>query len=285
MQTHTRLESLRSRLQTARCAGEKIALVPTMGNLHAGHLALVEKAKTLAERVVVSIFINPMQFAPSDDLARYPRTLAADLSALRRCDVDEVLIPPDDEMYPEGMDGHTQVEVPDLSSGFCGAQRPRHFAGVSTIVTKLLFIAQPHFAVFGEKDYQQLLIARRLAADLCSGTRIVGVPTVRAEDQLALSSRNHYLSLEERRVAPALHRCLLATAERLRQGERDYAKLERDGWAALRRAGFAPEYYNIADADDLQAVSDKTRRLLVLAAGTISNTRLIDNVTVTVKMA
>ena len=281
MQTHIRAESLRASMQAVRCMGRKVALVPTMGNLHDGHLALVKRAKELADITVVSIYVNPMQFAPGEDFARYPRTLSEDLSALARCGVDAAFTPSDEEMYPGGANSVTRVEVTGrLSEDFCGAQRPGHFAGVATAVVKLLFIAMPDVAVFGEKDYQQLAVVRRLAADLCCGTRIVGVPTVRDEDQLALSSRNHYLSPAQRRIAPALHRCLQETAERLQRGERDCAALERDGLDALRRSGIAPNYYRIADADSLGPGSVDSARLVVLVSGTIGNVHLIDNVTV-----
>ena len=280
MQTHTSAESLRASVRSARRNGNSVALVPTMGNLHDGHLALVRRAKALADLTVVSIYVNPTQFAAGEDFARYPRTLDEDLAALRRAGADAVFVPPDDEMYPDGERARSRVEVAGLSEDFCGAQRPGHFVGVATVVTKLLFIATPDVAVFGEKDYQQLAVVRRLAADLRTGTRIVGVPTVRDEDQLALSSRNRYLSQEQRRIAPALHRCLRRTEARLRCGERDYPALEREGLDALRRSGFSPHYYRIVDADSLGPVTADNERLTVLASGTIGNTRLIDNVTV-----
>jgi pantoate--beta-alanine ligase len=260
-----------------RAAGETLALVPTMGALHAGHLALVRRARRRANRVAVSIFVNPAQFAPTEDLASYPRSFDADIAALRREEVDLVWAPPRDLMYPQGFATSVRVEGPaavDLEDRF----RPHFFGGVATVVAKLFAQCRPDFAVFGEKDYQQLKTVTRMAADLDLKVRIIGVPTVREKDGLALSSRNVYLSATERAAAPALYRTLKESAVRIAARE-PIAQVMSEGWLAIEAAGFAVDYFEARHAETLQRVEsadDGPLRLLVAAR--LGKTRLIDNI-------
>ena len=261
---------------------EGIAFVPTMGNLHAGHLALVARARELAPRVVVSIFVNPLQFGPGEDYQRYPRTLEADRAKLAEAGVDLLFAPPVEVMYPRPLEEISRIHVPRLSEILCGAHRPGHFDGVATVVARLFNLVRPAHAVFGEKDYQQLLIIRRMVADLAIPVTIHGVATVREADGLAMSSRNQYLDPEERARAPALYRTLKRTAEALRAGRRDYPELEREATQALLQAGFrAVDYFAILDAEDLTPPRPG-RPLAVLAAAHLGKARLIDNVRVPV---
>lgn len=279
MKTVRTIASLRENLQGWRGFGETVALVPTMGNLHAGHMSLVELARTLADRIVVSIFVNPTQFGPGEDFAAYPRTLDQDRRRLTRANVDILFSPPVDEIYPNQQSG-TVVSVPGLSGILCGQFRPGHFDGVASVVTRLFNIVQPDIAVFGQKDYQQLLVIRRLQADLHLPVRIVAAPTAREPDGLALSSRNQYLDAAERERAPGLHAALTACAGALGAGERDFARLEREGEAALVTAGFRPDYFAIRNAADLSPPVAASRNLVVLAAGHLGRARLIDNLLV-----
>ncbi len=256
-----------------------IAFVPTMGNLHDGHLALVARARELAPRVVVSIYVNPLQFGPQEDFAAYPRTLEADRARLAEAGADLVFAPRDAVMYPRPLSETTRVHVPGLSEILCGAHRPGHFDGVATVVARLFNLVRPDHAVFGEKDYQQLLVIRRMVEDLAIPVRIHGVPTVREPDGLAMSSRNQYLTPEERARAPALYRALRAAAEALAQGREDYGRLEAQGRAALEAAGFRVDYFTVRDADDL-APPAPGRPLVVLAAARLGRARLIDNLRV-----
>ena len=271
------VRELRAAVARARGEGKRIALVPTMGNLHAGHIALVEKAKQRADFVVASIFVNPLQFGPTEDLDNYPRTLAADQEKLLGAGCNLLFVPSVEEMYPGGLMSQTRVSVLGVSEGLCGDRRPGHFDGVATVVTKLFNIALPDIAVFGEKDFQQLAVIRTMVRDLNMPVQIIGDPTVRATDGLALSSRNGYLSEEQRAIAPALYRTLCDTAAAIKTGERDFAKLVREGLAALVQSGFRPDYLEIREANTLQPASAQDRQLIVLAAAFIGNTRLIDN--------
>jgi pantoate--beta-alanine ligase len=246
-----------------------------MGALHQGHMALVEAARSECDRIVASIFVNPKQFAPTEDLGSYPRREAADLEMLRSAGVDLVFIPAVDEMYPP--DFATLVRVGGLTEGLCGAHRAGHFDGVTTVVTKLLIQALPDTAYFGEKDYQQLTVVRRLARDLDLPVRIAGVPTVREPDRLALSSRNVYLSAEERRIAPNLARVLRSIAAVLAQDPTAVAREIAHGSAALQQAGFAVEYLEIREAESLAVTSEVTASSRVFAAVRLGTTRLIDN--------
>ncbi len=280
MKTVRTIASLRENLHAWREFDETIALVPTMGNLHVGHLSLVEVARNLADRVVVSIFVNPTQFGPGEDFAAYPRTLDGDRRQLTRAKVDILFAPSVAEMYPLGEQGGTLVSVPDLSRILCGEFRPGHFDGVASVVTRLFNIVQPDTAVFGQKDYQQLVIIRRLQADLNLPVRVVAAPTARESDGLALSSRNQYLDSDGRARAPGMHRALVTCAALLRNGEREYAALEKRGKAELVGAGFIPDYFAIRNAADLSPPTPTSRNLVVLAAGRLGRARLIDNVLV-----
>jgi pantoate--beta-alanine ligase len=259
-----------------RANGERIGLVPTMGALHAGHMALVAAARAACDRVVVSIFVNPKQFGPAEDLSSYPRPEATDLDMLRRAGIDLAYLPGVEEIYPPGF--ATLVRVAGLSEGLCGAHRAGHFDGVATVVAKLLIQVQPDIAYFGEKDYQQLTIVRRLARDLDLPVRIEGVPTVREPDGLALSSRNVYLSAEERRIAPNLARVLRAIAAALAREPDMVARELARGTAELERAGLTVEYLEIRDAETLAPVTAKiTAPSRAFAAIHLGRTRLIDN--------
>lgn len=280
METLNTADVLRARIQFWRRGNQRIALVPTMGNLHAGHLQLVERARQMAERVVVSSFVNPLQFGPQEDFATYPRTLEADQAALDQLGVDLVFTPAVDEMYPEGLERATRVEVPGLSGRLCGVQRPGFFVGVATVVAKLFNLVQPDTALFGEKDYQQLLVIRRLVADLCFPIDIVGIDTVRETDGLAMSSRNQYLSAEERAQAPELYRVLQDMADQLRRGQGDIPRLEEDAKLRLSRLGFEPEYVQVLQADDLELPAKPGAELVILAAAKLGKARLIDNLRV-----
>ncbi len=258
----------------------RVAFVPTMGNLHEGHLALVRRARALGDRVVVSIFVNPLQFDRAEDLAAYPRTPEEDAALLEAEGVDLLFLPGVEALYPEGMARHTRVEVPGVSEELCGAARPGHFTGVATIVCKLFNLVQPDVAVFGKKDYQQLLVIRKMVSDLAMPVAIEGVETVREADGLAMSSRNGYLTREERRRAPALYRTLRETAEALAAGAGDYASLEAEGRRKLEAAGMRPDYFEIRRAADLETPGPGERALVVLAAAFLGRARLIDNLEV-----
>jgi pantoate--beta-alanine ligase len=269
---------LRKQIARWRKDDERIGLVPTMGALHQGHMALVGAARTECDRAVASIFVNPKQFAPTEDLRSYPRREAADLEMLQSAGVDLVFIPALDEMYP--LDFTTLVQVSGLTESLCGAHRAGHFDGVTTVVTKLLIQALPDIAYFGEKDYQQLMVVRRLARDLDIPVRIAAVPTVREADGLALSSRNVYLSSEERRVAPNFARVLRNIAAALAQDPTAVAREIAHGSAALQQAGFAVEYLEVRGAHTLAVTSEATANSRVFAAVRLGKTRLIDNMPV-----
>jgi len=273
----SQVAGLRSAVQAF---GGRVALVPTMGNLHQGHLALVKRAQEVAERVVVSVFVNPLQFDREEDLEAYPRTLEEDARLLEAEGVDLLFAPGVESIYPEGMEVHTRVEVPVVSENFCGASRPGHFVGVATIVCKLLNMVQPQVALFGRKDYQQLLVIRKMVADLALPVEIIGVPTVREADGLAMSSRNNYLDESERRRAPAIYRALLQTAERLRSGQRDFGNLEALAVKEIEEAGLKPDYFSIRRAADLGEPDEASQHLVILAAAFLGKTRLIDNLEV-----
>ncbi|HGW6095335.1 pantoate--beta-alanine ligase [Serratia nevei] len=271
------LPMLRQQIRRWRQEGKRIALVPTMGNLHDGHMTLVDEARARADVVVVSIFVNPMQFDRPDDLARYPRTLQEDSEKLTRRGVDLVFAPAPAAVYPQGLDQQTYVDVPGISSILEGASRPGHFRGVSTIVSKLFNLVQPDLACFGEKDYQQLALIRKMVADMGYDIDIVGVPTVRAKDGLALSSRNGYLTAEERKIAPQLSKIMNALAQQLANGERHVKELLEQTAEQLRAAGFTPDELFIRDADSLQPLTVDSQRAVVLMAAWLGKARLIDN--------
>ena len=269
------IQDLRKRLAAWRKAGESVALVPTMGALHEGHLSLVTLAKSKADRVVVSIFVNPIQFGPREDFGTYPRDEAGDLKKLGDAGVDLVFAPEAAEMYPEGF--KTLIKIGDLTEGLCGAARPNHFDGVATVVAKLLMQCGPDIAIFGEKDYQQLLVVKQLVRDLNIPVEIVGAPIVREADGLALSSRNVYLSPEQRKIAPLLHQTISGVAADLAQGRGCDDALVAARFK-LDAAGFRVDYVAVRDPDTLKPLSGLVKRARVLAAAYLGKTRLIDNV-------
>lgn len=275
--TATELASLR---QQWRSEGRSLGLVPTMGNLHAGHLSLVREAKAQCAAVLATIFVNPLQFGPNEDFGRYPRTLAADLQALTAAGCDAVFTPTVAMLYPAGLEQHTLISVPRLSALYCGKSRPRHFDGVCTVVNSLFNMTQPDAAFFGLKDYQQFFLLRKMVADLHMPVRLIGVPTVREASGLALSSRNGYLSPAQKLQAAALYRTLTAAAGEVGAGADDYAALCRRAEQTLRDAGFVPDYVEIASQRSLLPATPEERSLVLLAAAWLDKTRLIDNVLV-----
>lgn len=274
------IADLRAAVARARSEGKRIGFVPTMGNLHAGHIALVKKAGQRADFVVTSIFVNPLQFGPSEDLDSYPRTLAADQTKLFDAGCQLLFAPGVEEMYPHGQAQQTLVRVPGVSEGLCGASRPGHFDGVSTVVTKLFNMVLPDLAVFGQKDFQQLAVIRTMVRDLNMPVQIISEPIVRAKDGLALSSRNGYLSSEERAIAPVLYRTLCEMKTALLGGQRDYAALIAQGQAQLQAAGLRVDYLEIRHAPDLQPADAAARELVILVAAFLGKTRLLDNLLV-----
>ncbi|BBQ85459.1 TPA: pantoate--beta-alanine ligase [Kluyvera ascorbata] len=271
------LPLLRQHIRRLRQEGKRVALVPTMGNLHDGHMTLVDEAKARADVVVVSIFVNPMQFDRPEDLARYPRTLQDDCEKLNKRKVDFVFAPSEKEIYPQGLEGQTFVDVPGLSTMLEGASRPGHFRGVSTIVSKLFNLIQPDLACFGEKDFQQLALIRKMVADLGYDIEIVGVPIIRAKDGLALSSRNGYLTAEQRKIAPGLYKVLSRVAEKLKAGERDQGEMIAIAEQELNEKGFRADDIQIRDADTLLDLTDSSKRAVILMAAWLGQARLIDN--------
>lgn len=274
------LPELRKELEGMRRHGRRIALVPTMGNLHEGHLALVHKAREHAGHVVATIFVNPLQFGPNEDLTRYPRTLDADILALRGAGCDAVFVPTVETMYPDGLQAHTTISVPGLSTLHCGASRPGHFDGVCTVVCKLLRMILPDLAVFGLKDYQQFRIISRMVADLLLDVELLGVETVREASGLALSSRNGYLDARQRQQASALWQHLSRAAQAIRAGRRDFQALETEAMTALGEAGLQPEYFHICDRTTLLPATASDALPVILTAAVVGTTRLIDNIQV-----
>ncbi|MBD3898433.1 pantoate--beta-alanine ligase [Halomonas sp. ML-15] len=279
MHTLSEIAELRAALDSPRRQGRRIALVPTMGNLHAGHLALVQAARQRADLVVATIFVNPMQFGPGEDLDAYPRTLADDQAGLANAGCDLLFTPDTASLYPHGLETHTRIRVPQVSEGLCGGSRPGHFDGVATVVSILFNLVQPDVACFGEKDYQQLAVIRRLVSDLHLPIEIVGVPIVRAADGLALSSRNGYLCAEQRAQAPGLYRTLCELRDALLAGEPRAVSID----SALQRLverGFDPDYLEVR-APDLSPLQADSREAVILAAAQLGPARLIDNLTLT----
>ncbi|MAS83791.1 MAG: pantoate--beta-alanine ligase [Legionellales bacterium] len=267
---------LESLLSDVRSVKKKISLVPTMGNLHKGHLSLVEKAKKISDYVVVTIFVNPTQFVEGEDFANYPRTLDSDINLLSELDVDLLFVPEVIELYPTNDNTPTiEISNPELESIHCGKYRPGHFKGVATIVSKLFSIVQPNIALFGEKDYQQLLIIRSLVKNLLLPIEVVSTPTIREDSGLAMSSRNTYLSKSEFRQAPKLYKCIKETIKMIRNGDKDYEQLEKEANIFLEQAGFKVEYYSICDSKTLAPAGDDDA--IVLVAAWLGKTRLIDN--------
>ena len=280
MDTVSTIAGVREHVRRWRNEGRRVAFVPTMGNLHAGHMSLIEAARRHGDRFIASIFVNPMQFGPNEDYAQYPRTPQKDERMLAEAGCNLMFMPDVAEIYPNGSERATRVDVPSLSRILDGEFRPGHFEGVSTIVATLFHIVEPDVAVFGEKDFQQLTIVRRMVADLCLPVEIVGAPTVRDSDGLAMSSRNQYLSAAERQTAPRIYQTLSAAANRLQAGDTEFASIERTGVEALEKAGMKPDYFSVRRAQDLGAPAPDTRHLVVLTAARLGKARLIDNIQV-----
>lgn len=275
------IKVLRATVKAWRQEGHTVAFVPTMGNLHQGHLKLVDEARQRADKVIVSIFVNPMQFGANEDLAKYPRTLAEDCAGLTDHQADAVFTPTPELIYPKGLEVQTAVDVPFIGDNHCGASRPGHFRGVSTIVTKLFNLVQPDIALFGKKDYQQLAVIRALTTDLSFPIEIIGIDTERAADGLALSSRNGYLSAEQRATAPLIYQQLQWLAQQIRdEGTTDFRALEQQVRETLSQAGFRPDYVNICQRHNLELANDMSSPLVILLAAYLGTTRLIDNLEV-----
>lgn len=271
------IPELREAVRAWRAQGLSVAFVPTMGNLHDGHIRLVEEAKRQGDRVVVSIFVNPTQFGPNEDFAAYPRTPARDAEMLKSVGADLLFLPGVPDIYPRDGGAMTFVEVPGLSDDLCGRFRPGHFRGVATVVCKLFNLVQPDVALFGEKDYQQLTVIRRMVSDLDLPVRVLGVPTVREPNGLAMSSRNGYLSGDERAKAGLLFTSLAEAAEQIRQGRRDFGRIEQERAEALLSQGFLPDYFAIRRQEDLAPPEPSDSMLVILVAARLGAARLIDN--------
>ena len=280
MQTITGIDDLRVAVRDWRESGSRIGFVPTMGNLHEGHLQLLRRARSLCERVVVSIFVNPMQFGPGEDFDTYPRTLEADKAQLQQARADLLFAPAVDLIYPSGLNETTRVQVPGVGEGLEADSRPGFFVGVATVVARLFNLVQADVAVFGEKDYQQLAVIRRMVKDLCWPMDIEAVATVREADGLAMSSRNRYLSAGQRERAPVLYQTLCQVAEGVRSRQQAFAELEAQAIQRLEQAGFVPDYVSIRDVATLQPIGAGHSRAVVLAAARLGRARLIDNVIV-----
>ncbi|MFN3354616.1 MAG: pantoate--beta-alanine ligase [Pseudomonas sp.] len=281
MNTVKTVRELRAAVAHARKAGKRIGFVPTMGNLHSGHATLVSKAVQQADFVVASIFVNPLQFGAGEDLDKYPRTLAADQEKLLQAGCNLLFAPTVEEMYPGGMTGQTRVSVPQLSEGLCGASRPGHFEGVATVVSKLFNMVQPDIAVFGQKDYQQLAVIRAMVRDLNMPIQIIGEPTVRAEDGLALSSRNGFLSEEQRAIAPVLFRSLSQIAAAIKSGNHDFAALRAEQVQQIEAAGLRLDYLEVRQGVHLRPAMPEDQDIVILVAAFLGTTRLIDNLHLT----
>ena len=271
-----KITDLGNQLNEWRKQDQKIALVPTMGNLHEGHISLVNQATSLADKTVVSIFVNPTQFVEGEDFDQYPRTMEADLSQLKKTGTDLVFNPGLDEIYPHTEENNTFITVPHLENILCGKFRPGHFAGVALVVNKLFNIVNPDIAIFGEKDYQQLLVIKHLVNDLCMPIEIISGPTIREPDGLAISSRNIYLTDTERKLAPMIYQTLTEIAKAISAGNADYAELENEAIEKLNNNGFKSEYVSIREATTLG--TPQTGNLVILAAAWLGQARLIDNV-------
>ena len=281
MQTVSNVSQLRSKIKSWKQQGLTVAFVPTMGNLHAGHFSLVDKAKQIADKVVVSIFVNPMQFGKHEDLDKYPRTLVDDQNGLIEHGADLLFTPTIETIYPKGLEAQSYIDVPGVSEGHCGASRPGHFRGVATIVNKLFNLVQPDLACFGEKDFQQLAVIKTMVEDLSMPIEIIGVATKREESGLAMSSRNGYLSDEEKQQACALYQIMKNAENALKDGELSIAEITEQAHLAIVQHGFKLDYFNICNAHTLQLATNDDTNLVILVAAFLANVRLIDNLQVT----
>jgi pantoate--beta-alanine ligase len=280
------LEQVSEQVAAWKQQGLRVAFVPTMGNLHKGHLQLCNTAQKHADKVIVSIYVNPLQFGENEDYASYPRTLEADQNALKSVGVDALFCPNEAVMYADGVAASTTVSVPKVAELWCGASRPGHFTGVTTVVCKLLNIVQPDVALFGEKDYQQLYIIRRMVHDLFIPVKIIGVPTQREESGLALSSRNQYLNKEERQRAAFIHELLMENKAQLTSGQRNFREMEQNAVEMLEKRGFRPDYYAICRVQDLQLATDPAEtEWVILVAAHLGAARLIDNCVISLRNA
>lgn len=280
MQVISSISDLREIRREWQSEKKAIAFVPTMGNLHNGHLKLVKEAKKHASKLVVSIFVNPLQFGPDEDLDAYPRTIQQDKESLEALGVDLLFMPKVSDIYSRGLEQQTFVEVPGLSYMICGASRPGHFRGVATIVCKLFNMVQPNMAFFGEKDFQQLQVIKAMVTDLSMNLSIHGVPTEREKDGLAMSSRNNYLNSEQRQIAPRLYNLISNMAKEIKSGRRDFSVMIRENRQNLATLGFKPDYIDIRSAISLLQPSHEDKDLVILGAGFLGKTRIIDNIQV-----
>lgn len=278
MQTVNSIQELRAIIKAQRIAGKRIGFVPTMGNLHEGHITLVREGQKKADFIVSSVFVNPTQFGAGEDFDKYPRTLKEDQEKLSAAGCNLLFAPPVDEMYPGDQASWAAVHVTKVGERHCGASRPGHFDGVSTVVTKLFNIVQPDVALFGKKDFQQLAVIRRMTTALCFGIEIIGVDTVREASGLAMSSRNGYLSAEEKQKAATIYQTLCRTRDAIRSGEKNFSALEQSADAVLAQAGFQPEYFTVCRADTLEPAGADDKNLVILVAAKMGKTRLIDNI-------
>ena len=278
METIFDLKGLRGAVSGWKNEGNSIALVPTMGNLHRGHLSLIEGAKVQADRTAVSIFVNPIQFGHGEDYELYPSTLEQDLDILRDANVDLVFAPNLGELYPAGIEADTRISVPDISDILCGEFRPGHFSGVATVVMKLFINVQPDYAFFGEKDYQQTLVIKRMVADLLLPVEVVTLPIVREENGLAMSSRNSYLNASQKQLSSEIYKAIVKAATMVRTGADSLDNIEKNSACLLEELGFKVEYFSIRRTQDLKLVNDSIdKSLIILVAAWIGDTRLIDN--------
>ena len=283
MQVVETVPELRAFVREQKQQGKTVGFVPTMGNLHEGHLALVNQAKDASDFVVSSIFVNPLQFGQGEDFDKYPRTHQTDIQKLTDTGCHLLFLPSVETMYPKPTEQQTRVEVPGLSDMLCGQSRPGHFVGVATVVCKLFNLVMPDIAVFGEKDYQQLMVIRQMVEDLCMPVNIMGAPIVREQDGLAMSSRNGYLSKQQRVTAPLLYKTLSDVAAKLDQGNIDFVELEKHAISEINQNGFEIDYFVIRRADDLQPPNSSDKALVVLVAARLGSTRLIDNLQLLLK--
>ncbi len=278
MITTQEVKQIREQVRAWHAKGETVAFVPTMGNLHLGHITLIKEAVKRADHVVASIFVNPMQFGKNEDLGSYPRTLAADQQALIEAGAELLFTPTPEVIYPKGMSEQTFVEVPEISNELCGASRPGHFRGVATIVCKLFNIVQPDFALFGRKDFQQLLVIKTMVEDLSMPIEIIGVDTIREESGLAMSSRNGYLSPSQKEQAASLKQVIDSMSDAIKRGDL-IAETVQTAQIALTQAGFTPDYLEVRSAKDLSHATAGHKELVIVAAAYMGSTRLIDNLT------
>ncbi len=273
------IKKIQQRVKEIKSTGKSIALVPTMGNLHRGHLALIDEANKHADKTIVSVFVNPLQFNNADDLENYPRTISQDLQKLRQKNVDTVFLPSNEIIYPEGVKKHTYIEVPLISDILCGKNRPGHFRGVATIVNKLFQLTQPDVAVFGRKDFQQLAVIRKMTTDLVLNIKIIGLPTIREESGLAMSSRNNRLTDEEKINAANIYQIMQDTKKQILTGDFDYNKLEQQALSQLASLHFIPDYFEIREREHLLKATIEDKKLIIFSAAYLGKPRLIDNIT------